>query len=123
MLLEFVVKAVLMTLALLVLVPVVTGGGVMVRQGGIFKGLFTLFIIACLNWCLWLVFALFTVGGALLVNWLTFGLVGLLINALAYKCTAKAFPEVLFVRSYGSAILASLVMTISSCLIATYVHL
>lgn len=79
--LEFVVKAVLMTLSLLIVVPVVTGGGVMVRRGGIIKGLFTLFVIACLNFALWLGFAVFTVGGAVLVNWLTFGLIGILINA------------------------------------------
>lgn len=116
--LDFVIKAVLMTLALLILVPMLTGGGVAVRSGGIIKGLFTLFVIACANFCLWLGFAFFTAGGAVLLNWLTFGLVGLLINALAYKCTAAVFPEVLYVRSYCSAFLASLVMTLSSCAIA-----
>lgn len=121
--LEFVIKAVLMTLSLLVVVPVVTGGGVMVRRGGIIKGLFTLFVIACLNFALWLGFAVFTVGGAVLANWLTFGLIGILINALAYKCAAGVFPEVLYVRNYSSAFVASLVMTITSCLIAHFVHI
>lgn len=120
---EFAIKAVLMTLALLILVPAATGGGVAVRQGGLIKGLFTLFVIGCLNFCLWLFFGLFTVGSALVFDWLTFGLVGLLINALAYKCTASVFPEVLYVRSYGSAFWAALVMTISSYLITTYVHI
>ena len=122
MLLLFLLKLFLMIVTLLVVVPAVTGGGVAVRKGGIFRGLLTLMVVGLLNFCLWLVFTLFTVGGALVANYLTFGLVGILVNALAFKCSASAMPEVLYVRSYGSAFWASIVMTIMGCLIQAFIQ-
>ena len=47
--LEFILRAVLMVLALLVVVPALTGGKVAVRKGGFFRGLLALIVIGLTN--------------------------------------------------------------------------
>lgn len=122
MLLTFLLKIALLVLTLLVVVPAFTGGAVAVRRGGFFRGLVSLFVVGLMNFILWLVFALATAGVALVGNFLTFGLVGVLINALAFLATARSMPEVLYVKDYGSAFWAALIMTVASGLIHMFVH-
>lgn len=114
---EFLISIALQVLALLVVVPAVTGNGVAVRQGGFFRGLLVLFCIGLTNMILWFGLTLVTVGMTIVTQWLTFGLVGLLINALAIKLVGKALNDVLYVRSYGSAFLAAIVMVLTNCAI------
>jgi uncharacterized membrane protein YvlD (DUF360 family) len=114
---EFLITIALQVLALLIVVPAVTSGGVAVRQGGFFRGLLVLFCIGLTNMILWFGLTLVTVGMTLVLQYLTFGLVGLLINALAFKVTASALNDVLYVRSYGSAFLAAVVMVLTNCAI------
>jgi len=117
MLLHFIVRVVLMVLALLLVVPAATGGSVAIRKGGFLRGLLALFVLGLVNSGLWFVFALVTAGGALVANALTFGVIGILINALAFVGTSKIMPETLRVDGYGSAVWASVVMTVASFLI------
>src|SRR4051812_16265644 len=114
--LTFIIRVALMVLALLVVVPAFTGGAVAVRRGGFFQGLLSLLVIGLINSAFWFVFALATAGGAVLANVLTFGLVGILINALAFVGTGKLLPDTLYVRSFGSAFWASIVMTLCAFL-------
>ncbi len=117
MLLTYLLKLVLTLVLLLVVVPAFTGGAVRVRRGGLFRGILTLLVVGFLNFCLWAGFAIFTAGGAVVLNYLTFGLVGIAINALALVLTSGVMPDVLHVERYSSAFWAALVMTIGSCLI------
>lgn len=117
MLLTLIVRMLIMVLTLLIVVPAVTGGGVAVRRGGLFRGLLSLFVIGLFNCCLWLCFGLFTLGGAVIADVLLFGLVGLCINALAFKLANWVMPEVLYVRGFGSAFWASTVLTVAAYLI------
>ena len=117
----FLIRIALMVLVLLIVVPAVTGNKVAVRQGGFFRGLLSLFVIGLFNSALWFVFALATVGGALVFNVLTFGLIAVVVNALAFVVTSKLMPETLHVESFGSAFWASLWMTVASCLIHMFV--
>ncbi len=112
--LEFLIRLALMVLTLLVVVPAVTGGGVAVRRGGFFRGLLSVIVIGLVNMCLWFGITLLTLGTVLPLQILTFGFVGLLINALAFRATAAVMPEVLYVKSFGTAFGASLVMTIAT---------
>jgi len=114
---EFLISIALQVLALLIVVPAVTGQGVAVRKGGFFRGLLVLFCIGLTNLILWFVLTLFTVGMTLVLQYLTFGLVGLLINALAIKMTSNALDDVLYVRNFGSAFLAAVVMVLTNCAI------
>lgn len=114
---EFLISLALQVLILLIAVPACTGGGVMVRQGGFFRGLLVLICIGLTNSILWFVLTLLTVGMTLVLQLLTFGLVGLLINALAIKCTSSMLKDVLYVRGFGSAFGAALVMVIGNCAI------
>lgn len=114
---EFLISLALQVLALLIVVPAVTGNGVAVRQGGLFRGLLVLFCIGLTNMILWFVLTLFTVGMTLVAQWLTFGLVGLLINALAIKIVGNTLNDTLYVRSFGSAFLAAIVMVLTNCAI------
>lgn len=119
--LELLIRIALMVLTLLIVVPAVTGGNVAVRQGGFFRGLLALLVIGLCNSALWFVFALLSVGGVIVANVLLFGLVGVLINALAFVGTSKLMPSTLYVKGFGSAFWASLVMTAASFLIHMYV--
>ncbi|MBX9686217.1 MAG: phage holin family protein [Candidatus Obscuribacterales bacterium] len=119
----FLVRLVLMILVLLVVVPAATGNGVTVRQGGFFRGLLALVVVSLLNSGLWMLVGVGTLGAALLANVLLFGLVGLCINGAAFWLTSALLPEVLQVRSFGSACWASLIMTVASMLINHWVIL
>lgn len=119
--LDFIIRIVLMVLTLLVVVPAATGNRVAVRQGGFLRGLLSLLVVGLLNSALWFVFALVTVGSALVLNALLFGLVGVLINALAFVLAGRLMPSTLYVQGYGSAVWASVIMTVASFLIHMYV--
>ncbi len=119
--LELLIRIALMVLALLIVVPAVTGNKVAIRQGGFFRGLLALLVIGLCNSALWFVFALVTAGGAILANVRTFGIVGILINALAFVGTAKLMPSTLRVEGFGSAVWASVVMTLASFAIHMFV--
>lgn len=107
------IQIALLVLAWLVAVPAFTGNSVNVR-GGFFAGLLVMLLVGVGNIALWSVLTVLTVGGTIVGNHLFFGLVGLLINGLAILCTGRLFPGILYVRDYGSAFLAALVMTLAS---------
>jgi len=115
--LTMILHVVLMVLAMLVAVPAFTDNGVKVR-GGFLSGLFALVVVGCVNAGLWVGLTLITVGGTMVGNVLTLGLVGLLINGLAIMLTSKLMPGTLLVRSYMSAFWAALVLTLCSCAIS-----
>lgn len=114
---EFLISIAAQVLALLIIVPAVTSKGVAVRKGGFFRGLLVLFCIGLTNMILWFLLTLVTVGMTVVLQFLTFGLVGLLINALAIKVTSNALNDVLYVRSYGAALGAALVLVLTNCAI------
>lgn len=116
---QFLITILLQVLVLLFVVPPVTSNGVAVRQGSVFRGILALLCIGLLNMALWFVLTIFTAGLAVVASWLTFGLVGLLVNALAIRVTAGLLGDVLYVRSFGSAFLAAIVMVVTNFLINT----
>lgn len=117
MLLTLFVRLVLMILVLLVLVPAATSNGVSVRNGGFFRGLWTLLVVGLLNTGLWMLLGLSTLGAAILADILLLGLVGLLVNGTAFYVASALMPGVLQVRSFGSACFAALIMTVASLLV------
>lgn len=117
MLTTLLVRLVLMILVLLVVVPAATSNGVAVRNGGFFRGLWTLLVVGLLNTGLWILLGLSTFGAAILANILLLGLVGLAVNGAAFYIASALMPEVLEVRSFGSACFASLIMTVASLFI------
>lgn len=119
--LELLIRVSLMVLTLLIVVPAVTGNKVAVRQGGFLRGLLSLIVIGLFNSAIWFVFALATVGGALIANALTFGLVALAVNALAFMAAGKLMPRTLHVENFWYALSASFVMTVASFLIHSFV--
>lgn len=114
---HFILRLFFMVISLLVIVPAATGGGVSLRRGGLFWGLVILIVQALVNSALWYTFAILTAGGVIVANLLLLGLVGLLVNGLAFVITGKLMPRHLHVESYGSAVWAALVMTIMSYLV------
>jgi uncharacterized membrane protein YvlD (DUF360 family) len=116
--LNFIVETILMLFVMLYAVPALTGGGVAVPAGGFLRALGALVVIGLLNTGLWTIITAFSIGGAILADYLTFGLVGLLVNALALLITARVAPSVLYVRSYWSAIGGAVVTTLASYLVA-----
>ena len=114
---DFLITIVLQVLVLLIIVPAATGGGVAIRKGGFFRGLLALLVSGLLNLSLWFAITLLTIGMALVAQVITFGLVGLLINALAIKLTGALMEDAFHVRSYGSAFVAAIVLVVSHVLI------
>ncbi|MCA9804526.1 MAG: phage holin family protein [Cyanobacteria bacterium HKST-UBA02] len=115
--LSYALSIFLQVLILLVLVPNVTGGGVAVRQGGLIRGLITVLFIGLVNVGLWVGLAMLTLGTALAVQVVTFGLLGIIVNALAIRVVGGILPDVLYVRNFGSAFSAAVVITICNFLI------
>jgi uncharacterized membrane protein YvlD (DUF360 family) len=109
----FLVQMLLVLTAMLWLVPVLTDNGVQVR-GGFVKATLILLGIAFLDAGLWIGLTALTVFTNLIANFLTLGLVGLLVRALAYWLFGRMFPGCLYVRSYGSALGAAIIMTVAS---------
>lgn len=119
--LTYAVQVILMILTLLVVVPAATGGDVAIRHGGFFRGLIALFGISIINSLLWFVFSVLSLGTVILANILFFGLIGIMINALAFSLCAQLLPETLRVRSFGSACWASVIMMVFSYFITKIV--
>lgn len=117
MLMTFLLRVVLLVLALLVVVPAATNGGVAVRRGGFFRGFLSILVIGLLNLVLWAGFTLITVGTALILNVLLCGLVGILVQACAFWLASRLMPDVLHVRGFGTACWASVIMTVAGFLI------
>ncbi|MFA6211463.1 MAG: hypothetical protein WC714_18650 [Candidatus Obscuribacterales bacterium] len=118
MLLNLLIHVVLLVVALLWLVPKVTDGGVAVRQGSFFRGILALVAIALVNHIGWHLLAL--LGIATVVPSATMvvaGLVAGLVQAVAILIVGKIMPGVLFVRSFGTALGASLTMTVVGWLV------
>ena len=111
------IRLVLLLLALLVVVPAATNGGVAVRRGGFCRGFLSLLVIGLLDLVLWSGFTLATFGAAVIFNVLLCGLVGIGVNAGAFWLASKLMPDVLHVRSFGSAFWASMIMTVAGFLI------
>ena len=112
MLIHFVIRLVLMILCLLVIVPAATGGNVAVRRGGLCKGFLILVLQALVNSALWYLLAILTAGGIIVANVLLLGLIGLLVNGLAFVALGRLMPRHLYVKGFGSAVWAALIMTV-----------
>ena len=76
-------EMVLLVMTMLVVVPTLTSNAVSVPSGRFFRGLLAILVIAGVNWLVWAALIMFTVGSVILANWVTFGLVALLVNALS----------------------------------------
>ena len=118
---QFLISLVLQVLVQLVVVPAATGNGVAVRQGGFFRGLLALICIGLANLALWFGLTILTVGMTVLFQILSCGLVGLVINALAIQLTGAMLKDVLYVRSFGSAFFAGVIMMVCNYLIGHFV--
>lgn len=114
--LEFFIALALKVVVLLVVVPAVTSGNVAIRQGGFFRGLLILLSIGLLNLALWPLLAIFTLGAILVAQMATFGLVGLVVNALAFRI-AGAMSDAFYVKNFGSALGAALTMSVANIVI------
>ncbi|HMP50357.1 MAG TPA: phage holin family protein [Candidatus Melainabacteria bacterium] len=114
--LEFLIALVLKVVVLLVVVPAVTSGNVAVRQGGFFRGLLILLSIGLLNLALWPLLSIFTLGTILVAQMAIFGLVGLVVNALAFRI-AGGMSDAFYVKNFGSALGAALTMSVANIVI------
>lgn len=111
---ELLIKIVLDALIWLIVIPAVTNQGVRIN-GGFLTAVLCSFLVCVLHYILWIMIALLTVGMALIVQVLTFGLVGVFITMFAINLASDMAPNSLQVRS-GSFI-AALVLVILNALI------
>jgi uncharacterized membrane protein YvlD (DUF360 family) len=104
----------LLVLVMLFAVPALTGGAVAVPSGGFLRAFMAIVAIVLTNILLWFLISMASFGGAIIADFLTFGLVALVVNGAAFWLTAKFAPNVLFVRNFPSALGAALITTIAS---------
>lgn len=113
---ESILTLVLQVVTLLVVVPAVTNGNVAVRQGGFLRGLLIILCIGLVNWALWPILAILTFGMILVVQMVSFGIAGIFINALAFRLFG-GISTALYVKNYGSALLAAVTMSVANIVI------
>jgi uncharacterized membrane protein YvlD (DUF360 family) len=114
-------QSLLVLAAMLWLVPVLTDNNVRVH-GGFIKAALVLIGVSVFDVLLWTGLTVVTLFADVLLNFLTLGLIGLLVNALAYLIVGRLFPRSLYVRDYMSAFAAAAIMTIASWGITHFIH-
>lgn len=111
------IHVLILMVALLWLVPRVTEGGVAVRRGSVFLGGLALLVIALANHVFWHLMAA-TGFAAIPLTLVGGGVLGWLINSVAIRVVGAVLPGVLYVRSFGSAMGASLILILAGFLAA-----
>lgn len=112
MLSQILIHVLVLMVALMWLVPNATSGGVAVRQGSVVLGVLALLVISLANHIFWHVLA--ATGLAIIpVTLLGAGLIGWLLNGLAIRLVGAILPGVLYVRSTGAALGASLILMLA----------
>lgn len=109
----FLLQVLLMSLVLILIVPRLTGQGVAIREGGILRGVLVMILIAVSNYIIWVLASIATLGSILLVNVLTFGLVGVLVTAVSLCVAERLMPDTLQVTSFSAALWAGLILNIA----------
>jgi uncharacterized membrane protein YvlD (DUF360 family) len=113
MLLTLILHVALLLIALLYVVPVVTDSGVAIRRNSAVRGFLALVVIALANKIFWHVLTLSGVGPSIPVELFSLGVVAWLVNAVGIFITGRIMPGVLYVRSFGSAMGASLILVLA----------
>lgn len=116
MLAAFLLKILIPSLVLILLVPRLTRQGVAIREGNIMGGILVMLFVALSNCVVWSSAAFLTLGSILLVNILTFGLVGVLITAASLCLAERAMPDTLQVTSFSAALWAGLILNVAGFL-------
>lgn len=116
---EFLVKLVLDALIWLIVIPAVTNQGVKIN-GGFFSAVWCSLLVCIVHHILWVVIAVGTVGLAVIFQVLTFGLVGVVITAVAIDCASAMAPNMLHVR--GGKFIAALTLVVLNALINYAMH-
>jgi uncharacterized membrane protein YvlD (DUF360 family) len=112
MLLHLILPMLLLLAALLYIVPAVTDSGVAIRKNSAVRGFFALVVIALSNNIFWHALILFGISLSVPTALLTMGVVGWLAGSLAIFVTGRIMPGVLYVRSFATAMGASLILTV-----------
>ena len=98
----------------IVFAPIVSGNGVYVRHERWIHGFLAVLAIGIVNAGLWYLLSFATLGLVLAAQVVTFGIVGWFVNGWAVYLFGRAFPRVLYVRSYWSAFWAAMVLSIAA---------
>jgi hypothetical protein len=113
MLLHLILHLLLLLAVLIYIVPAVTDGGVAIRRNSAVRGILALIVIAISNKIFWHVLVLSGVSLSVPTALLTMGVVGWLANSVAIFVTGRIMPGVLYVRSFGAAMGASLTLILA----------
>jgi uncharacterized membrane protein YvlD (DUF360 family) len=118
MLIHLILPVLLLLAALLYVVPAVTDSGVAIRKNSVVRGFLALIVLALLNNIFWHVLVIAGVRLEMPLTLLSYGLVGWLAGSLGIFVTGRIMPGVLYVRSFASAMGASLILTLAGWVIA-----
>lgn len=118
MIIHLILPVLLLLAALLYAVPAATDGGVAIRKNSVVRGFLALIVIALVNNIFWHVLVIAGVSLALPLTLLTYGLAGWLAGSLGIFVTGRIMPGVLYVRSFATAMGASLLLTLVGWAIA-----
>jgi len=120
MLLHLILPVLLLLAALLYIVPAVTDSGVAIRRNSAVRGFLALIVIALTNNIFWHVLTLFGISLSVPATLVTMGLAGWLVSSLAIWATGRIMPGVLYVRSFATAMGASVVLMLVGWAVAHF---
>ncbi len=116
---DFLIKVILDALIWLIIVPAVTDQRVKIN-GGFLSAVWISFVVCFVHYLLWVVVTVLTVGLALFLQVLTFGLIGVIITAAAIHLAADLAPNMLHVR--GGTFWAALTLVVLNAAINYAMH-
>jgi uncharacterized membrane protein YvlD (DUF360 family) len=113
MLLHLILPVLLLLAVLLYVVPAVTDGAVAIRRNSAIRGFLALIVIALTNNIFWHVLTLSGISLAIPATLLAVGVAGWLVSSLAIFVTGRIMPGVLYVRSFSTAMGASVILMLA----------
>ncbi|MBU6452562.1 MAG: phage holin family protein [Cyanobacteria bacterium REEB67] len=120
MLLTLILHMALLLIALLYIVPAATDGGVAIRRNSGLRGVLALVVVALANKIFWHVLTLSGIGLSIPLELFTLGVVAWLVNAICIFATGRIMPGILYVRSFGAAMGASLILILAGWAISPF---
>jgi hypothetical protein len=120
MLLHILLPVLLLLAAMLYIVPSVTDNGVAIRKNSVVRGFLALIVIALTNNIFWHALTIAGISLSVPITLATSAAIGWLASSLGILVTGRIMPGVLYVRSFATAMGASLVLIVAGWLISLF---
>ena len=105
----FIISTMIQALVVLIIFPVIDPNFRV--SGSIADSIFVVLSFIALNFIIRKIAVIFTLGLGTIFYYLSFGFIGLLLNAIVILLISKFFPEKIYVPGFGSALIAGFLLS------------